>query len=114
MKRSISFFGVLGLVGCFLPMALGVSWFDMRHFDLGWRMWAVLLAFAAPAYVGASRTESGRVAAVVGSVAFGWLAYTFGTGVIDLVIHASIGGILMGVGVIGGLASSVLALTSRR
>jgi hypothetical protein len=110
MKRSIFAFGVLGLVGCFLPMAIALSWFDLRHFDLTWRMWTVLAAFAAPVIVGASKDESERTAAIVGSVSFGYLAYVFGTGVFSLILHASIGGIMMGVAIIGGLASSLLAL----
>ena len=110
MKRSIFAFGVLGLVGCFLPMALAVSWFDLRHFDLSWRMWTVLAAFAVPVYVGSSKSESERTAAVVGAVSFGYLAYVFGTGVFSLILHASLGGIMMGVSIIGGLASSLIAL----
>lgn len=114
MKRTILAFALLGLIGCFLPLAIGLSWFDMRQFGDSWKVWLVLAAFAAPAYAGASRSESDRVAALVGVASFGYLAFTFGTGVVDLVIHASIGGIMMGVAVIGGLASSLLALGSAR
>ncbi len=113
MKRSILAFGLLGLVGCFLPLALGVSLFDLRQFEGGWRVWTMLAAFAVPAYVGASRTESARTAALVGTASFGYLIYEFRTGVFDLVFHASIGGIAIGVAVIGGLASSLLALGAR-
>jgi hypothetical protein len=111
MKRVILFFGVLGLVGCFLPLVLGMSLFDMRHFDgNGWHVWLVLAAYAVPAYAGAARSESDRVAAAVGTLSFGYLAFKFGTGVFDLLFHASIGGIMMGVALIGGLTSSLLAL----
>jgi hypothetical protein len=51
---------------------------------------------------------------LVGTACFGYLAYKFGTGVFDLVVHASLGGILMGVAVVGGLASSLLALSGSR
>ena len=112
MKRLILAFGALGLLGCFLPVALGLSWFDMRHFDQGWTVWLVLAAFALPAYVGAARGESDRTAAIVGTACFGYLAYKFNTDVVDLLFHASIGGILMGVALIGGLASSLLALAA--
>ena len=114
MKRFICGFGALGLVGCFLPLMVGLSWFDMRHFDQGWTVWAVLAAFAVPAAVGASRSEGERATALVGVTCFGYLGYKFGTGVLDLVVHASLGGIMMGVAIIGGLASSLLALSARR
>jgi hypothetical protein len=114
MKRIVSFFGVLGLLGCFLPLVPGVSWFDIRHLDPGWTVYLVFAAFALPAYVGAVKGETDTAAAVVGTASFGYLAYKFGTGVFDLVFHASIGGIMMGVAVIGGLATSLLALAASR
>ena len=112
MKRSISAFGVLGLIGCFLPLVAGVSWFDMRHFDAGWTIWLVMAAFALPAFVGASRSETDRVAAILGTACFGYLTYKFRTGVFDLVIHGSLGGIMMGIAVIGGLTTSLLVLAA--
>ena len=112
MKRLIFGFGLLGLIGCFLPLVVGISWFEMRHFDEGWTVWLVLAAYALPAYVGASRSEGDRTAAIVATACFGFLAYKFGTGVFDLVLHASLGGIMMGVALIGGLASSLLALST--
>lgn len=112
MKRLILTFGILGLVGCFLPLVAGVSWFDMRHFDQGWTVWLVVAAFALPTYLGAARNESDRTTAIAATACFGYLAYKFGTGVLDLVFHASIGGIMMGVALVGGLASSLLALSA--
>jgi hypothetical protein len=114
MKRSIFAFGLLGLIGCFLPLTLGVSLFEMRSFDPGWSVWLVIAAYAVPTLVGGSRSESERVAAIAGTVSFGYLAYKFGTGVFDLVVHGSIGGIMMGIAVVGGLASSLLALSSKK
>ena len=112
MKRIVSFFGVLGLLGCFLPLVPGLSWFELRHLD-GWTVYLVFAAFALPAYVGAIKGQNDGAAALVGSASFGYLAYKFGTGVFDLVFHASIGGMMMGVAVIGGLATSLLALAAR-
>lgn len=109
MKRSIFAFALLGLVGCFLPLLPGLSLFDMRHLDHGWSIWLVLAAFAVPTFVAAS-TEADRVAAIVATAGFSYLTYKFGTGVYDLIVHASIGGIMMGVAIVGGLASSVFAL----
>jgi len=114
MKRSILVFGLLGLVGCFLPLVAGVSWFDMRHFDEGWTVWLVVAAFAIPTLVAASRSETDRVAAIVGAACFAYLLYKFRSGVVDLVIHGSLGGIMMGVAVLGGFASSLLVLSASR
>ncbi|HEX5061329.1 MAG TPA: hypothetical protein VFV99_18305, partial [Kofleriaceae bacterium] len=84
----------------------------MRHFDAGWTIWLVMAAFALPAFVGASRSETDRVAAILGTACFGYLTYKFRTGVFDLVIHGSLGGIMMGIAVIGGLTTSLMVLAA--
>lgn len=112
MKRIMFVFALLGLVGCFLPLIPGLSFFELRHIDQGWTVWAVLGAFALPAFVGGIQGEADRSAMLASVGCFGYLAYKFGTGTFDLVFHASLGGILMGIAVIGGLASSVLALAA--
>lgn len=113
MKRSIFLFGLVGFVGCFLPLALGMSWFNLRHYDIGWTVWTVLAAYAIPMFVAGS-DESDKTAAVVGTACFGYIGYTFAGDVTDLVFHGSIGGILMGVALVGGLLSSLAAFGSRR
>lgn len=110
MKRVIFLFGLVGLIGCFLPLGFGLSLFDLRHFSEGWTVYLMLAAFALPTLVGASKSESAGAAAAVGAISFGYLAYKFGTDIFDLLLHSSIGGIAMGVSVIGGFASSLLAL----
>ena len=110
MKRTIALFGLLGLVGCFLPLVPGLSLFDLRHFGEGWHAWLVLAAFALPAYAGAVASDA--AAGLAGIAGFGYLTYKFGTGVFDLVLHASLGGIMMGVAVIGGIVTSVAALAA--
>ena len=111
MKRFIFAFGLVGLIGCFLPLALGLSLFEMRHFEGGWRVWLVLTAFALPTFVGYSKSEGDGAAAVVGTFSFGFLLYKFGAHDIwNLVFHAPLGGILMGVATLLGLATSLLAL----
>jgi hypothetical protein len=114
MKRSIFAFGLLGLVGCFLPLIAGVSWFDMRHFDDSWTVWFVLAAFALPTYAGIARGEGDRAAAIVGLASFGYTFFEFRTGTLDLITHGSIGGIMMGVAVIGGFVCSLLVLGATR
>src|SRR5689334_8753820 len=114
MKRFLLAFGALGLVGCFLPLVLGLSWFDMRHLDPGWTVWLVMAAFAVPAFIGATDGELDRADAIAATVSFGYLAYKFNTDTWNLVFHASIGGIMMGIALVCGLGYSLLALAATK
>jgi len=114
MKRALLGLGLLGLVGCFLPLVLGMSWFEMRHFDAGWTVWLVMAGFAVPAIIGASDGELDRSDAIAATVSFGYLGYKFNTDTLDLLFHASIGGIMMGVALICGLSYSLLALAATK
>ena len=108
MKRLIFAFGLLGLVGCVLPIGGGVSLFDLRVFD--WHVWLVIFAFALPTYVGLSKTEGDMAAAVVGTASFGYLFYRFFGHIFDLAFHGSIGGLCIAVALVLGLACSLLSL----
>jgi hypothetical protein len=110
MKRFLLGFGLLGLVGCFLPCVLGLSWFEMRHLDTGWTVWLVMAAFAIPTFIGSTDGELDRADAIAATASFGYLAYKFNFDTLDLLFHASIGGIMMGVALICGLCASVLGL----
>jgi hypothetical protein len=110
MKRLILAFGVLGLLGCFLPIGHGLSLFDLRVFD--WHVWLVVFAFAMPTYVGLSKTEGDLAASLVGTISFGYLFYRFFGHVFDLAFHGSIGGLCIAVATVLGLASSLLALAT--
>ena len=110
MKKAIALFGLLGLVGCFLPLAPHVSWFDFHNFD--WVVWLVIAAFAVPMIAGFA--DKTAVASVVGCVCFGYILFKFGTGTIDLVLHASIGGKMMAVAAAGGLGASLLGFAERK
>ncbi len=111
MKKAIALFGLLGLVGCFLPLAAGFSTFDLRHFD-ALQTYLILAAFAVPMIAGLA--DKTVVASIVGTIAFGYFLFKFGTGVFDLVIHASIGGKMMGVAGVGGFAASLLGFAEGR
>src|SRR3954470_5044635 len=100
MKRFVLAFGLIGLVGCFLPFIPGLSFFDMRHFD-AWPVYLVLAAYAIPTLIGASKSALGFGDALGATGAFGYLLYKFGTGTIDLILHGSIGAIMMGVAAVG-------------
>ena len=110
MKRVIALCGLVGLIGCFLPLALGLSLFDLREFSEGWHVWMVIGAFAIPTVVGFSKTEGSRATAIAGLASFGYIAFKFGTGTFDLLVHGSLGGLAMGAAMIAGLCVSALGL----
>jgi len=109
MKRAFALFGLLGLVGCFLPLVPGFSLFDARHFD--WTgVYLVIIAFGLPFVLGfANRLHPGASIAAIGCFAY-ILFYKFGFDVLDLMWHGSIGGKAMGVAAIGGFLSSIASL----
>jgi hypothetical protein len=111
MKKAIALFGLLGLVGCFLPMIAGISMFDFRHAD--WlQVYLLLGAFAAPMIAGLS--DKTAIASVVGTLGFGYILFKFGFDTKDLILDASIGGKMMGVGAIAGFACSLLGFAEAK
>jgi hypothetical protein len=110
MKRLGLVFGILGLIGCFLPFWLGASFWDFHAAEGGRHVYLVLAAFAAPVLA----TQGTRSTALLGIAGFGYVAWrVFGADVVTVVEHGSIGAILMVAGAYGGLLSSLSALVSR-
>ena len=106
MKRAFAIFGLVGLVGCFLPIAGGISLFDARAFDAS-QVYLMIAAFAIPMLMGlAGKLSVGAKIAAVGCFSY-MLFYKMGFDVFDLLIHASIGGKAMGVAAIGGFLTSL-------
>jgi hypothetical protein len=111
MKKAIAFFGVLGVLGVFLPLVGGISLFDLRHFD--WLLtYSLLAAFAIPMIAGFA--EKSSVAAVLGTVCFGWVLYKFGVNTVTDFFDVSIGGKMMCAAALGGFGSSLLAFAEGR
>lgn len=104
MKRYILLFGVLGLVGCFLPFIGGTSLtiFDLKRHHYGL---VAVIAFAMPVY--AIVRASYAQAVVAGLIGFALAACTFHARAVQLVLYAGIGGKLIGVAVLGGLLASI-------
>ena len=71
----------------------------------------VLAAYVVPLF---TLGESDKTAGVVGAACFGYVAFEVNTDVLDLLFHASIGGIMMGIAMIGGLVCSLRALAAKR
>jgi hypothetical protein len=106
MKRAFALFGLLGVVGCFLPLTAGTSLFDLRVLDhVG--VYLMIAAFAIPMVLGfAGKLPTGAKVAALGCFAY-MLFYKMGFDVLDLLFHASIGGKAMAVAAIGGTLTSL-------
>lgn len=113
MKRYIGLLGLIGLVGCFLPLVPGLSLFDMRHFD-ALQVYLMIGAFAVPVAIGFG---SDRMTAGLGLVAMGcngYILYKFGFEILDMLRLTSLGGIMMVVGAVGGFIASLASFTDRK
>jgi|MudIll2142460700_1097286.scaffolds.fasta_scaffold995410_2 hypothetical protein len=111
MRKAIALFGVLGVVGCFLPLLGGISMFDLREID-ALPVYLLLAAFAAPMVAGLA--DKTAVAAAVGTLGFGYVLYKFGLDTLDLILDAGIGGKLMGVAAVGGFACALLGFAEAK
>jgi len=110
MKRPVALFALLGLVGCFLPLVGGFSFFELRHFE--WLPIVLMTAaFAAPLV--ASLTARSTGLALVGAAGFGYVIFKCGTALWTMAIHGQIGGKMMAVSPVGGFIASLLALGDR-
>jgi hypothetical protein len=105
MKRYLVVFGVLGVVGCCLPLVGGLALVGVPTVGA----WLTILAFALPALV-AMRAGDGTLAGVVG---YGYLALKIGPHALGLVLYAGIGGKLIAVAAIGGVIATIGALLER-
>ena len=106
MKRAFAIFGLLGLVGCFLPIVPGLSLWDLAELDRV-QIYLMMAAFAVPAVLGlAGKLPTAGKLTALGC--FGYLLfYKMGFDVFDLLLHASIGGKAMAVAAIGGTVTAL-------
>ena len=111
MKRLILVFGVLGLVGCFLPMYYDYdgpdSWslWELRN-ELPLMVYGVIASFGVATFIGLAGRRMTRGYALVAALAFAVVAYLFWP---PVPIYVLIGWYLMMLGAYGGCAVSLLA-----
>jgi hypothetical protein len=111
MRKAIALFGLLGLVGCFLPLIGGMSMFDLREID-AIAVYLLLAAFLAPMIAGFS--DKVAIASTVGTIGFGYVLYKFGFNTLDLVLEGGLGGKMIGVAAVAGFACSLLGFAEQR
>jgi hypothetical protein len=112
IKRLVALCAVVGLVGCFLPLAsrhgVSVSFFTLRHAPgHALHVWAVVLGFLAP-LLAASVEDRPRTVALVATAGFGVVVWTLGFSLLDI-MFTSLGGLAVTAGALGGLATAGLA-----
>jgi len=115
MQRLILVFGVMGLVGCFVPMIYDYdgpdswSWWQLRH-EFPGLVYAVIAAYVVATWIGLKGRHMTRRHALVAALAFGVVAYVFWP---PIPIFVLAGWYLMVMSAFGGCVTSlVTALAS--
>jgi hypothetical protein len=113
LKFGVLACGLLGLVGCFLPMiseaGLSFTFFDLRKADAA-QTFMVMGGYAIALAMGAMGAAKGmqRWQSIVAIVGFAFVVFKFRGGFIDLITHGAIGAKLMGIAAIAGLVFAIL------
>lgn len=109
MKLGVVVCGVIGLVGCFLPMVSGVSFFDMRAIAPA-HVFVTMGGFATALVMGALGIAKGmaRWISVIAIVGFGVVVLKMRGEVLDM-LKAGIGAKLMGIAAYAGLVFAILS-----
>ena len=108
MKKTFALFGLIGLIGCFLPMFLGFSLFNARE-GSWFEVMLIITAFAIPMFLGFA-DKLHPAASLIAAGCFGYIVWRFGFDIKDLIIHGEIGGKAMGLSALLGLATSLGSL----
>lgn len=108
LKFGVVVCGLVGLVGCFLPMTAGLSFFETRRFDPA-HVYIVAGAFAAAAAMAGYGALRGmqRWMSVIAIIAFSVVILRM-RGEVGTFLQAGIGAKLMGVAALAGLALAIL------
>jgi hypothetical protein len=114
IKYGILAFGVLGLIGCFLPMiseeGMSISLFKLREADAG-MVYIVMAGFAAAAVMGGLALKGLlRWQAIVATVGFALVLIKFRDGLPTDIFKGAIGSKLMGLSMIGGVICSIIGI----
>lgn len=114
MKRALAVFGVLGLVGCFLPVMVGSeSVFDLRSFDVV-RVILMFAAFGFPLLAGLQPGPATVGTALTGLGCFGFVIAKLRLGLWDLLVDGAPGGRMIAIAATAGFLVSLAALATHR
>jgi hypothetical protein len=112
-KLGVLACGVIGLVGCFLPLASGVpvAFWDMHSSDMAQTL-LVMIGYALPLVMGLLSLKGAmrRSAAIASIAGFAFVIFKFRGGFLDLITHGGIGARLMGIGALAGVVFALLCV----
>lgn len=115
LKLGVLVCGVVGLIGCFLPMVSGegmsISLWDVHSADMG-QVLMVMIGYGLGIVAGVMAMKGGmqRWQGIMAVVGFAFVVFKFRGGFLDLITHGAIGGKLMGLAAVAGLVFSVLCI----
>jgi len=108
LKFGVVVCGLVGLIGCFLPMTAGLSFYDTRAFDAA-NFYIIAGGYVAAAAMGGLGIAQGmqRWMSIIAIVGFSVVVLRMRGEVVEL-LKAGIGAKLMGVAALAGLALAIL------
>jgi hypothetical protein len=115
IKLGVLLCGLVGLLGCFLPMVseggMSVKFWDMHSVDMAQTM-MVLIGYGAGLVMGVLAMKGGiqRWQAIVALVGFGFVVFKMRDGFMHLLTDGAIGAKLMWIGAVGGLVCAIIAI----
>jgi hypothetical protein len=117
LKFGVLACGLLGLIGCFLPMISGggesVSFFKMRELIGSGQVFMVMAGYAAALVMGAmaaAKPPMQRWQGIVAIVGMAWVVFKMRDGFMKLITDGAIGAKLMGISAIAGLVFAILCV----
>jgi peptidoglycan/LPS O-acetylase OafA/YrhL len=108
LKFGVVACGLVGLIGCFLPLVAGVSFYDTRHFDAP-HFYMTAGGYGAALAMGVLAISKGmqRWMSVIAIIAFSLVILRMRGELVEL-LNAGLGGKLMSVAALAGLALAIL------
>lgn len=118
LKFGVLVCGLLGLIGCFLPMMTfgseSISFWKLREAPGGSsQVFMTMFGYVAPLVMGAmaaAKPPMLRWQAIVSIVGFAWVVFKMRDGFMKLITDGAIGAKLMGISAIAGLVFAILCV----
>jgi hypothetical protein len=117
LKFGVLVCGLLGVIGCFLPMqsfgGKSISFWDYKELMGSGQIFMVMGGYAAGLVMGvlaAAKPPMLRWQGIVAIVGFAFVVFKMRDGFLKLITDMAIGGKLMGIAALGGLVFSILCV----
>jgi hypothetical protein len=117
LKFGVLAFGLLGIIGCFLPMVSAggqsISFFSMKELIGAGQVFMVMGGYGAALVMGAmaaAKPPMQRWQGIVAIVGFAFVVFKMRDGFMKLITDGAIGAKLMGISAIAGLVVAILCV----